>query len=357
MESLFKEEFILKSIPDFPRTRYQGSKYKLLYWIWENISFLDFDNVADLFGGTASVSYLFKTQGKSVIYNDLLKSNYFTGLAFIENDKILINDHDINNVLQNNSNSEQNIISRNFQGIYFNDEENLWLDKVVQNIHLFYQGNVYKKALLLWAIFQACIIKRPFNLFHRKNLYMRTNDVKRSFGNKTTWDKPFEYYFIKFLAEANNAVFDNGRLCKAYNQDAVEFDNTFDLVYIDTPYISQKGVGVDYYHFYHFLEGIADYFTWEERIDFTRKHNPLLPRQNRWVDKNRILQAFNELIEHYKKSHIVISYRSDGIPAVEELIRILKKFKKNYKLIVFKNYKYVLSKNNNSDEILLIGWD
>ncbi len=49
-----------------------------------------------------------------------------------------------------------------------------------------------KKAMFLWALFQSCISKRPYNLFHRKNLYVRTADVKRNFGNKTTWDKPFE---------------------------------------------------------------------------------------------------------------------------------------------------------------------
>lgn len=80
MEFLFKESIFEKSISDFPQTRYQGSKYKLLSWIWKNISFLDFENAVDLFGGTGAVSYLFKTQAKSIIIMTCLSQIIFQGL-------------------------------------------------------------------------------------------------------------------------------------------------------------------------------------------------------------------------------------------------------------------------------------
>ena len=357
MKTLFKEQICEKSISDFPQTRYQGSKYKLLTWIWENISFLDFEKVADLFGGTAVVSYLMKINGKSVTYNDLLKSNYFTGLALIENRETRISKFELNNILEREDGDQRNIISTIFQNIYYTNEENNWLDRIIQNINFYFDDDHYKKALLLWSLFQSCIIKRPYNLFHRKNLYIRTNDVKRSFGNKTTWDKSFEHYFKKFVHQINHAVFDNNKICEAFQRDALDFKNDFDLVYIDTPYVSDKGVGVDYSQFYHFLEGVCDYYNWEHKIDYSKKHHPLFSQYNRWVDKNRIDSAFLDLISHYRNSHLVISYRSDGIPSVNDLIKIVKQFKKNYKLVTFKNYKYVLSTNNKSDEILIIVWD
>ena len=40
--------------------------------------------------------------------------------------------------------------------------------------------NEKKQALAYFALFQSCIIKRPYNLFHRKNLYVRTKEMKRS---------------------------------------------------------------------------------------------------------------------------------------------------------------------------------
>ncbi|MCI0514120.1 DNA adenine methylase [candidate division KSB1 bacterium] len=357
MEVLFKDEILEKSISDFPQTRYQGSKFKLLSWIWDNISFLDFENVADLFGGTGAVSYLFKTQGKAVTFNDILKSNFNSGIALIENGEKKINSRDIQNVLNRRSEDSKRIISEHFKGIYYTDTENAWLDQVIQNIFFYFEDDYYKKSLLLWALFQACIIKRPFNLFHRKNLYLRLQEVKRSFGNKTTWDKPFEDYFLRFIRQANQAVFDNGKRCHAIHQDALELKNDFDLVYIDTPYISAKGIGVDYFHFYHFLEGLCDYDNWEQYIDYTKKHHPLKLKANRWIDKNRISMAFFELIEHFRKSQLVISYRSDGIPSIDQLQTILKKFKKNCKIEVCQNYQYVLSTNHDSHELLLVGWD
>lgn len=357
MEFLFKEELQEKTIKDFPQTRYQGSKFKLLQWIWDSVSFLDFHSVADLFGGTGSVAYLFKTKGFKVTYNDILKANYQTGLGFIENNDSRIPKSLLEQILNSAPPSNNGIISKNFEDIYFTSEENVWLDKIVQNIFYCCENDTHRQAVLFWALFQACIIKRPFNLFHRKNLYMRLKEVQRSFGNKTTWDKSFEYFFIKFIKEANRAIFDNGTDCRAINENALALENKYDLVYIDTPYISQRGVGVDYHHFYHFLEGISDYYNWENNIDFTRKHHPLKTQKNPWNDRSKIKNAFRELIANFKDSHLAISYRNDGIPAIDELLKIVSQFKKNYKLEKTEKYKYVLSTNGNSHEVLIIAWD
>ncbi|MBD3287801.1 DNA methyltransferase [candidate division KSB1 bacterium] len=357
MEFLFKENIFQRTISNFPQTRYQGSKNKLLGWINENISFLDFETVLDAFGGTGAVSYLFKTIGKTITYNDILKSNYFIGTALIENNHEILSGSDLESSLSEKNLDYSDFIQKQFHQIYFTEAENKWLDITIQNIYDEFHDNIYKKSLALWCLFQACIIKRPFNLFHRKNLYMRTNDVDRSFGNKTTWDKPFEYYFKKFSIEANQAIFDNGKKCKAIQLDALKIPNHYDLVYIDTPYVSKKGVGVDYRHFYHFLEGLARYDEWDQLIDYKKKHLPLKSAYNPWCDKNSITDSFNALFSHFRKSHLVISYRSDGIPAVDNLIKMIKSYKKHCKLFVYKNYQYVLSTNNNSHEILLIAWD
>src|SRR5690606_27079374 len=98
--------------------------------------------------------------------------------------------------------------------------------------------STYKNAIALNAIFQSCLIKRPYNLFHRNNLYMRTNNVERNFGNKTSWDRNFDIYFRRFVNEINNAVFDSGNQCHVLNSDIFEIDSEqFDLVYLDPPYV------------------------------------------------------------------------------------------------------------------------
>ena len=129
----------------------------------------------------------------------------------------------------------------------------------------------------------------------------------------------------------------------------------YDLVYIDTPYISHKGVALDYADFYHFLEGMCDYENWESSIDWKSKHRRLIRKHDRWSDKKSIHKAFEDIFERYSDSIIVVSYRSDGIPSLDELVDILKKYKKHVDVELYGKYKYALSKNKKSQEVLLIG--
>ncbi len=129
--------------------------------------------------------------------------------------------------------------------IYFTDEENEWIDNIVSHINglELESGEMrYKRALLYYGLFQSCLIKRPFNLFHRRNLYLRFARVNREFGNKTSWDKPFNEHFVKFCNEANKLVFRGRKPCQAIRYDALEVPDTrYDLVYIDPPYLTKEG--------------------------------------------------------------------------------------------------------------------
>ena len=84
---------------DFPSTRYQGSKRRLLGWIASHICDLPFETALDVFGGTGAVSYLFKSMGKSVTYNDVLMSNQQIGLALIENRDVKLSDDVLETIL------------------------------------------------------------------------------------------------------------------------------------------------------------------------------------------------------------------------------------------------------------------
>jgi adenine-specific DNA-methyltransferase len=155
--------------------------------------------------------------------------------------------------------------------------------------------------------------------------------------------------------EANRAVFDNGQENRALNLDAADIPGEYDLVYIDPPYISKQGVAVDYWSFYHFLEGLTMYDEWSRHIDHRSKHRRLKPRPSEWTDKNRIHAAFDRLLQRFQKSIVVISYRSDGIPVESELVSLLQRYKCNVSVVHFGQYKYVLSTDSDSGEILLIG--
>lgn len=349
-QSLFVEE--IPTVAKFPSTRYQGSKQKFTDWIWDSVKDIPFHTVLDAFGGTGSVSFRLKEEGKEVTYNDILPFNHIIGRALIENEDTVLDDYEVEMLLHRQQGvSYPDFIERTFKDIYFTDEENRWLDVVSTNIRL--MNDIYKQAIAYFALFQSCIIKRPYNLFHRKNLYVRLQDVSRSFGNKKTWDTPFETHFRKFVNEANNSVFNNGECCRSMNRNVFDIERKYDFVYIDTPYLNEKGVGVDYADFYHFLNGIVDYENWSSQIDYSSKHLRLYRHPNVWNNSETIYRAFEQLFYQFRKSTMAISYRSNGIPTINELVEMLKRLGKNVRIVQSGDIKYVLS-TRQSNEVLIV---
>lgn len=349
-QSLFVEE--IPTVAKFPSTRYQGSKQKFTDWIWDSVKDIPFHTVLDAFGGTGSVSFRLKEEGKEVTYNDILPFNHIIGRALIENEDTVLDDYEVEMLLHRQQGvSYPDFIERTFKDIYFTDEENRWLDVVSTNIRL--MNDIYKQAIAYFALFQSCIIKRPYNLFHRKNLYVRLQDVSRSFGNKKTWDTPFETHFRKFVNEANNSVFNNGECCRSMNRNVFDIERKYDFVYIDTPYLNEKGVGVDYADFYHFLNGIVDYENWSSKIDYSSKHLRLYRHPNVWNNSETIYRAFEQLFYQFRKSTMAISYRSNGIPTINELVEMLKRLGKNVRIVQSGDIKYVLS-TRQSNEVLIV---
>ncbi len=287
-------------------------------------------------------------------YNDTLRFNYLSALGLIENNHVHLAPDEVEQLLVRRQDvAYSTFVYDTFHDVYFTDEENRWIDQTILNIG--FLDHPYKISLAFYALCQACIIKRPYNLFHRKNLYVRFADVERSFGNKVSWDRPFPEWFSIFAAEANKAVFDNGRTNCAYNLDAVDVPNQYDLVYIDTPYIPANSAPINYRDFYHFLEGLSTYEEWPQRIDWKSKHLRLVPIESEWTNKRQIHEAFDSLFRRYRECKLAVSYRSDGIPTETELVTLMQRYKPHVELVRYGSYKYALSTNNRSTEILIIG--
>jgi DNA adenine methylase/adenine-specific DNA-methyltransferase len=296
---------------------------------------------------------MFKGAGRRVIYNDVLKANWQMGCALVENASTTLSEDDVAKLLARHPRiNYPTFIADTFSGIYFTDDENVWLDQTVRNIDLLLKDSA-KQNIARFAVYQSCIIKRPYGLFHRANLYMRTAEVKRSFGNAATWNKPFEHFFRKFVREANHAIFDNGRQNRALNLDALDVGEVCDLIYMDPPYVSDKGTSTDYFGFYQFLEGLAEYEAWAGRIDRSSKNLAIPSPQTPWVRKNEISAAFLALIEKYANRTIVISYRDDGIPSTDDLSSMLRSTGKNVEVHRVPQ-QYVLS-TRTTHEVLIVG--
>src|SRR5712692_6121541 len=111
-------------LSSFPSTRYQGSKRKIVPWLWTYFRELDFTSALDVFGGTGSVSYLLKGMGKEVTYNDYLQFNHLIGTALIENDETNLTQDDIDAALGPVPNFSRRFVSDVFKGVYFTKKEN-----------------------------------------------------------------------------------------------------------------------------------------------------------------------------------------------------------------------------------------
>lgn len=323
-------------------------------WIGERLDRLEFDTALDAFGGSGVVAHWLKGRGKQVVYCDLLYFNYQVGLALIENEEVALDEDDVARIIAAAPDlGYDDFIQRTFGGIYYTDAENSWLDVAAQNI-----GRLscrYKRAVGYYALFQSALAKRPYNLFHRKNLYLRLADVHRGFGNKATWDRPFEDHFRAHARRAGAAIFGNGRACKALQGDAAEVQGDFDLVYIDTPYINAHGVGVDYLAFYHFLEGLVRYNEWPGLVDWDSKHLRMNRVPSPWTSPARVHEAFGRLLRRFADSIVVISYRSDGIPSADELVALVRAVKPHVAVHYHDRYRYALSTNKHAKEMLIVG--
>lgn len=345
----------------FPTTRYQGSKRKVIDWLWEQLTRVDFDSILDVFGGTGAIAHKSKQFNKQVYYNDYLKFNYEIGLAIIENDEVRLTDNDVDFLLTNHDEFDYpTFIQEEFKDLYFTDDENAWLDRMHVNIGQL--DNRYKQAIANSALAQASLAKRPYNLFHRANLYMRTDeDVERSFGNKATWDKPYPEHFREKVTEFNNAVFDNGRNNKAFNKDITKWEDPpeTDLVYLDPPYYdrTKQNGDTNYQFYYHFLEGFLQYKDWPEMIDYSVKTKRLNHKPSPWTDKNRVYDAFEQLFEKFSEQTIALSYNTAGLPTPEELNNMLLEHKDNI-IVEAKEHQYALSTHDDSaDEVVFIAHD
>ncbi len=343
---------ITNLLPYIPQTRYYGSKRRLLTWIYESIKDLNFQSVLDGFGGTASVSLLFKAMGKQVTFNDALKSNAISAKALLTNHHPIDikQAHDFIDAIK----PEKGFISVTFENMYYTDEENSWLDGAVKKINKI--EDELERSIYLYCLFQACLMKRPFNLFHRANLNLRTNkNITRTFGNYVTWESEFQKLMKARLSDVFKLQNQAQCIVNILNEDVTKIKPSYDLVYLDPPYVSKKNNSDGYLKRYHFLEGLSNYDIWIDSLDkdSTIKAVNTSPYMKDWENRNTFKEKLFDLIKKHNKSIVVLSYIKDGYPSIED---IEKCFENNFKSVkvLKKEFSHALAKEKKI-ELLFIG--
>ncbi len=347
---------VSERISRFPSTRYYGSKRKLLGWMYGHLGPLRFDSALDAFGGTGSVSLLFQAMNKRVTYHDGFRFNEDVARTVLAA-KPALTRYEIEELLAAVE-PRSGVITQHFTDIFFKEEENSWLDGCITILDE-KCGTLETRSLLRFLIYQACLKKRPFNLFHRANLSLRTKaGVKRTFGNAVTWERSFSHHALQAYDELVRTS--EGKKQPAVilpAGDASDIQPGYDLVYIDPPYINceDRYNRDDYWRRYHFLEGLAVYDKWAGSIDLAsdiRLSKPS-PWFAEWSRKKTFKDRLFAFIDSHRKSIVVLSYISNAAPSEAELLNY---FESKFAQVSVHSaaHHHALSKTQKR-ELLLIG--
>jgi DNA adenine methylase len=343
-------ELLPSQVNDYPSTRYMGSKNKLLPHIWNVAKQFEFDSVLDLFSGSGVVSYMFKAQGKSVISNDYMHFSSTFAKAMIENSDTRLGHEEALMLFEEAQNNDR-FVQTTFKDLYFSDKDNEIIDTVRANIKKI--KNKEKQAIALSALVRACFKKRPRGIF--TYVGQRYDDGRKDLSMS------LREQFLVAVEQINNAVFDNGKPCLVKNMDAMSVKAKADLVYIDPPYYSPLSDN-EYVRRYHFVEGIARDWQGVEIQEHT-KTKKFKSYPTPFSSRIGAYDAFEKLFKQHKDSILIVSYSSNSLPTLDEMVSIMAKYKKTVEVVPI-DYKYSIGNqshkvddnNNNVQEYLFVGY-
>ena len=341
-------DLIPNQVDKYPSTRWMGSKSKLLPHIQSIANRFEYNTAMDLFSGSGIVGYLFKSLGKEVISNDYMALSATYTKAMIENNKVTLSTEKAITLLIPPGKKINSFVRDTFEGLYFTNEENELIDIVRNNIKT-KLTNQYEKAIAMSALMRACIKKRPRGIF----TYVgdRYNDGRKDL-QITLGD-----HFLKAVKEINNCVFDNGKINTSRKGDAMTIRKHADLIYIDPPYFSPLSDN-EYVRRYHFVEGLACDWKGLEIQEHT-KTKKFKNYPTPFSTQKGAYDAFDKLFKKFKDSILIVSYSSNSLPTLDEMVTLLSKYKSNVEVQKV-DYKYSFgtqkqnSEGNSVQEFLFI---
>ena len=299
----------------FPQLRFMGSKFRLLPWINDILSEIEFDTALDAFSGSACVAYLLKALGKAVTANDFLNFSATIAKATIENPGVKLSNADVEFLLSYDP-KHPRFIENTFTGIFYTPQDLRFLDRVWWNVRKL--RNPYKRALAISALIRSCAKRQP------RGVFTVAGDPEHYKDGRRDLRLSLREHFMEQVGVYNRAAFDNSRQNRAIRSDVFELDpNGYDLVYLDPPYVPRADDNC-YIKRYHFLEGLSCYWKnttmlEDSRVKKIKKHfTPFSYRRT-------ATQGFERLFSMFKRSVLVLSYSSNGYPDLDILVKRMSK--------------------------------
>lgn len=290
--------------------RYLGSKFKVLNFIDEVVknNTEGIETVADIFAGTGVVADLFRSQGKNIIVNDVLQSNYVSYLTWFGNEPV---DYEkITNLIGylNELKGYSGYVTKNYGDRYFTMNNAMKIDAIREEIDKIENINKREKCFLLTSLFYAA------------------DKVANTVGHYDAYRKKIDSFTLINLRIPKLNVNKNNLI---YKEDANSLVKNIkaDLVYIDTPYNSRG-----YANAYHVLESLIEWNKVEVQ-GVARKPVDLSQKKSLY-NSVKAPEAFVDLVENIDAKYILVSYnnmarkgnsRSNAKISNEEIIEVLKK--------------------------------
>ena len=317
------EELATINIPEravrYPVFRYMGSKRRLLPWIHYVLAGLDFDSAWDPFSGSGCVSYLMKDMGKRIVSSDFLNFPAVISRAMVENPGKHINGKTLALLLKRNR-SGHDFIRRTFNGIFYTPEDLKFLDMVSGNLRHIEDPHI--EAIAMTALLRSCLKKQP------RGVFTVTGDLSHYDDGRRDLRLSIEEHFLEQIEVVHSACFNNGRRNRSTRGNVFEMAvPNVDLVYLDPPYVPKSDDNC-YIKRYHFLEGLSCYWQGLE-IDYSTKTHKIVKRHTPFSYRSEALEAFDKLFYKLRKKIIVLSYSSNGYPALKNLEELMGKHKKS----------------------------
>jgi DNA adenine methylase len=318
----------------YPSTRFMGSKKKLLPNIFEIVNGLDFDTAIDAFSGSGVVSYMFKTLGKNVIANDHMHMSSTFAKALIENQNVRLSDSQVKKLLTRAPKSDK-FVQTTFKGLYFSQKDCATIDDIRFNLRFIRRSET--RSIAMMALIRACMKRRP------RGVFTYTGD--RYNDGRSDLLKSIEEHFIDAVSQINNAVFDNGKMNLASNSDALSLvQQKRSLIYLDPPYYTPKSDN-QYVRRYHFVEGLARDWNGVDIQEHTQTKK-FKSYETPFSNRDGALEAFERIFKTFKHSIILVSYSSNALPTLQEIVETMSKYKSDVSVVPV-NHRYSFGNQGN----------
>ncbi|QPM90125.1 hypothetical protein PSAL_013590 [Pseudooceanicola algae] len=306
----------------FPEIRYMGSKKRLLPWIHDVLSTLEFETALDAFSGSTSVAYLLKSMDKRTVSSDFLNLSSTIGKALIQNNSVHLDGPAMKTLMSRPANTH-NFIEETFSGIFYTDADLRFLDRISCNIRQL--DNTHQQALAMSALMRSCAKRQPRGVFTISGDLSKYDDGRRDLRLSV------EEHFFEQVEAFNEAVFSNGRRNHAQRNDVFKVATKgIDLVYLDPPYVPRADDNC-YIKRYHFLEGLSCYWQGLD-IDYSTKVRKIPKKFTPFSYRKEAVDAFRRLFARFKHQTIVLSYSSNGYPDLDELTSLMGETKRDVRV-------------------------